>query len=270
MLEEEVAAAATAADESIMLTVAERNSGARIFYGNREYWIDTSSPGNFAEKAPYIIMRKYPNQDESKGERDARFWDHFYASQRSFRVFESDEQPYRELRAVEVFNTGSQVGRDMKVLKPSMQSACPHVLTNVATRQIVEMGDPLRRGCDQSESIGANMKSTIHRRVSRNKIDGKARKHTRRGSDGEVLKTWTQQALKVSRVMQAFRSDCVRERILRDPSSTKFLQRKHVKLLNVGRASKAPVREERDDERGIMAAYQRRIAELREEGGEPE
>jgi len=162
MLEEEVAAAATAADESIMLTVAERNSGARIFYGNREYWIDTSSPGNFAEKAPYIIMRKYPNQDESKGERDARFWDHFYASQRSFRVFESDEQPYRELRAVEVFNTGSQVGRDMKVLKPSMQSACPHVLTNVATRQIVEMGDPLRRGCDQSESIGANMKSTKH------------------------------------------------------------------------------------------------------------
>ena len=42
-----------------------------------------------------------------------------------------------------------------------------------------------------------------------------------------------------------------------------------MKLLNVGRASKAPVREEREDERGIMAAYQRRTAELREEGGEP-
>ena len=72
------------------------------------------------------------------------------------------------------------------------------------------------RRCDQptsqSESIGANMKSTIHRRVSRNKIDGKERKHVRRDASGAIKKRWTQKALLVSRVMQAFRADGVRAR----------------------------------------------------------
>ena len=100
------------------------------------------------------------------------------------------------------------------------------------------MGDPLRRGCDQSEAIGANMKSTIHRRVSRNKIDGKARLRKRCGADG-VQKEHRMKALKVSRVMQAFRAECVRERILRDPKSAPYLQRKHHLLLSKGRSSTA-------------------------------
>ena len=145
------------------------------------------------------------------------------------------------------------------------------MLANVVPRQIVEMGDPLRRGCDQSEAVGANMKSTIHRRVSRNKIDGKARKHTRRTAGGAVEKEWTQKALKVSRVMQAFRAECVRERIIRDPRSAEYLQRKHCRLLSQGRASKAPAKREREkEEQAISEAYKRRVRELREEGGEPE
>ena len=63
------------------------------------------------------------------------------------------------MRGVETFNAATQAGKDMKVLRPTPQSACRHVLVNIATRQMVEMGDPLRRGCDQSEAIGANMKS---------------------------------------------------------------------------------------------------------------
>ena len=68
------------------------------------------------------------------------------------------------------------------------------------------MGDPLRRGCDQSEAIGANMKSTIHRRVARNRIDkgGSTRTHTKRDAEGKITKQW-KQTLKFSRVMQAFR-----------------------------------------------------------------
>ena len=213
-------------------------------------------------------MRKYPTEGESVHERDARFWDNFYSLTRSFRVFESDTDPYRKQRAVEVFNAASQSGRDVKVLRPTLKSSVPHVIANIIPRQIVEMGDPLRRGCDQSEAIGANMKSTIHRRVARNKIDGKARTHVRRDANGVEKKRWTQ-TLKVSRVMQAMRSECVRERILRDPDSAPFLQRKHFRLLSQGRVSKAPVKEERPDERNIAVSYVKRLRELREEGGEP-
>ena len=267
LLEAEVEAAAISNNQSIMLTCAAANS-ARGFYAQRGYWVDISSPQNHATAVSYIIMRKYPSENESVHERDARFWDNFYTLTRSFRKFESDTDDYREFRAVELFNSASQVGRDVKVLRPTLQSACPHILANVIPRQIKDMGDPLRRGCDQSESVGANMKSTIHRRVARNKITGEARTHTRRNARGDVEKTWTQK-LKFSRVMQAFRAECVRERILRDPESAKFLQRKHHRLLNTGRASKARTTGEQPDERKIAGAYVKRLRELQEEGGAP-
>ena len=267
-LERAVVAEATEAGESIMLTVAESNPARTKFYAPLDYWIDTSSPQNHGSVANYVIMRKYPSEGESIAERDARFWDHFYASVRSFRKFESDEEEYRQQRAVEVFNAATQLGRDVKVLRPTLKSACPHILANIVPRQIVELGDPLKRGCDQSESVGANMKSTIHRRVVRRTITKKATKHTRRSADGTIEKQWNQKALKISRVMQAFRAECVRERILRDPSSAKFLQRKHVRLLKMGRVSKAPVKPERPDTHELSAAYFRRVRELREEGGE--
>ena len=171
---------------------------------------------------------------------------------------------------MEVFNAASQSGRDLKVLRPTLVSACPHIMANIIPRQIIEMGDPLRRGCDQSESVGANMKSTIHRRVTRKKITGKDTKHTRRDASGAITKQWTQKALKWSRVMQAFRSECVRERIVRDPGSKHLLQRQHHRLLNQGRVSKAPAKQERPDAREISAAYLRRVRALRAEGGEPE
>ena len=273
-LEADVEEKAIAADESMMLTVDAANS-ARGFYAKRGYWIDASSPQNHATASTrprpvgYLIMRKYPTEGESVHERDARFWDAFYAVTRSFRVFESDTDSYREQRAVEVFNAATQLSRDVKVLRPTLKSACPHILTDIVPLQIVEMGDPLARGCDQSEAIGANMKSTIHRRVARNTITGKATKHTRRDASGAIVKQWTQKALKTSRVMQAFRAEAVRQRILRDPASAPFLQRKHFKLLKRGRASKAAAKGERPDERNIAGAYVKRLRELREEGGEP-
>ena len=273
-LEEEVTQLASEANEAMMLTVAEANS-ARAFYSKRGYWIDISSPQNHAtastrpKRADYIIMRKYPGEGESVHERDARFWDNFHTLSRSFRVFESDANHYREARAVETFNAATQVGHDVKVLRPTLKSACPHILADIVPRQIIEMGDPLSRGCDQSESVGANMKSTIHRRVARRKVNGKATVHKRHDASGSIVKQWTQKALKVSRVMQAFRSECVRERILRDPASALYLQRKHFHLLKHGRASKAPVKPERPDDRCIADAYVKRVRELQEEGGEP-
>ena len=54
--------------------------------------------------------------------------------------------------------------KNLKSLKPTMESACPHVLTHVVTRKMVEKGDPIARGCDQSESYGANLHFDIHNR----------------------------------------------------------------------------------------------------------
>ena len=129
-----------------------------------------------------------------------------------------------------------------------------------------------RMACDQSEAIGANMKGTIHRRVCRKRLTGKRTEHTRRDASGAVVKRWTQKALSKSRVMQAFMSEAVRERILRDPGSAHLLQRKHVRLVRHGRASRAPVKEEGAaalEGGALSAAYKERVRELREEGGEP-
>ena len=272
LLESEVEAIAIDADESIMLTVAVNNTKARAFYGRLDYWLDKSSPQNYSRPVEYMIMRKVPTEGESLAQRDARFWDHFYDTRRAFRQFESDDDDYRKARGVELFNAGQLMNKDVKVLRPTLQSACPHVLWAIVTRQIVEMGDPLRRGCDQSEAIGANMKGTIHRRVARNKIDptGKGRTHHKRDASGAVVKSWTQ-ILTCSRVMQAFRSECVRERIIRDPASEKYLQRKHFRLLTAGRSSKAVKRAREEAEAGIdiPAAVAKRVRGLREEGGEP-
>ena len=65
--------------------------------------------------------------------------------------------------------------------------------------------------------------------------------------------------------MQAFRAECVRERILRDPGSKHLLQRKHHRLLNKGRVSAVPASEEKPASREVSYAYARRMRELREE-----
>ena len=48
-----------------------------------------------------------------------------------------------------------------------------------------------------------------------------------------------------------------------------LLQRKHFRLLNGGRSSKAPIKEDRTEGRDISEAYKARMREARAEGGEP-
>ena len=69
-------------------------------------------------------------------------------------------------------------------------------------------------------------------------------------------------------MIQAFRAECVRVRILRDPGSAHLLQCKHHRLLSQGRVSKAWVKPEQTEERAICDAYrQSSVRELREERG---
>ena len=58
----------------------------------------------------------------------------------------------REERAVETFNAASDDMAEYKRLDPTAISACPHVALAVLPRQMVEHGDPTRRGTDHSES----------------------------------------------------------------------------------------------------------------------
>ena len=74
LLEAEVEAAAAAAGQRMMLTVAEKNP-ARAFYGEKRWLLDRSSPQNHTSCASYLIMRKNPLDSETIGERDARFWE---------------------------------------------------------------------------------------------------------------------------------------------------------------------------------------------------
>ena len=121
-------------------------------------------------------MRKAPAETETVAERDARFWDNFYSVKQSLHEFESDAELFYQLRANRGFQRAHQ-GKDIKVLRPTLQSACPQRSPTSFHARWSRWATHCR-GCDQSESIGANVKSTIRRRVARNNIDGKARKHS--------------------------------------------------------------------------------------------
>ncbi|KAL1529715.1 hypothetical protein AB1Y20_000653 [Prymnesium parvum] len=152
----------------------------------------------------------------------------------SVRPFERDDADYRRMRAVETFNAARVVMAEYKRLVPAVQSACPHVALCVVPRQMVEHGGPGRRGTDHSEAYGASIKDSIHRRCLRRKKATEATMHTRRDKDGNVVKQWRQRPLGVSRIMQTFRDQAVRERMLRDEESVPYLLRKHYRLTSTG------------------------------------
>lgn len=60
-------------------------------------------------------------------------------------------------------------------------------------------------------------------------------------ADGTIEKVWRQAPLRVSRVMQAFRSAAISERILRDGGSQAYLGRKHFNVSKTGFATAAQV-----------------------------
>ena len=62
---------------------------------------------------------------------------------------------------------------------------------------------------------------------------------THKNSDGELEKEWTQRAMSVSRVMQVWRDQVVRDRMLEDEASTPFLLRKHHRIRETGFAHAA-------------------------------
>ena len=202
--------------------------------------------------------------DEDDDEiRHAKGWDTFLRYVHSVRPFDDDSDSYVEKRAVECFNAVGPMCKWYKELKPNAQSACPHVAQSVVPRQVgiaqpptqpaahamlclplhpssplpPQMrwrGDPTRRGADHGESLGALIKDGLHRRTLRRRKAEKATTHKKRDAAGNVIKTWTQRPLAVSRVMQVWRDMAVREKMLRDEASTDYLLRKHFTAATTG------------------------------------
>lgn len=115
------------------------------------------------------------------------------------------------------------------------------------------------------------MKDTIHRRTLRRKIGTSNTVHVKRRSDGSIEKMHEQRPLCVSRVMQAFRSAAVTERIVRESDSQKYLGRKHHRVATTGfstaaqgAASYHSVKSEPTDETSIYTHISKRAMEEKE------
>ena len=80
------------------------------------------------------------------------------------RPFKEDTNDYRKAQATEMFNRGAKTGSNMKIVRSDFDTAVPHVLTSIVTRQMVEKGDPNRRSVEHSEAIGVDIKFDLHNR----------------------------------------------------------------------------------------------------------
>ena len=67
-----------------------------------------------------------------------------------------------------------------------------------------------------------------------------AKTHKRRDKKGQVIKEYTTK-LKVSRVMQVYKSSVLREALRRDPESAEFVTRRDFKIQSTGFATEEKV-----------------------------
>ena len=102
--------------------------------------------------------------------RHSAIWDSFIALWRELVPFEADDDTYRMQRATSFFCAATTLCNGLTELDPGMQTWCPHILCNVVPRQIVEFGDPIRRGCDANEAFGASLKFILHNLVCRRSL----------------------------------------------------------------------------------------------------
>ena len=165
--------------------------------------------------------------------KNAERWDRFLAYTRiSSEKWPDDSDATRRSKAVEYFNAGAAVARDLYELNPTLASWVPHIMVFIVPRQVVALGNPAKRSCDACESIGSTIKHIIKDLTCRRR-HGNTVNHTR----GENL--W-RQSFNKGYIQQAFERVSVRHRLLRGEENQPFLQRQDARLLGQGRTSTAP------------------------------
>ena len=146
---------------------------------------------------------------------NAERWDRFLTWVRGIECpWDSDTDEYRRHRALQYVNGARAVSRDLYDLKPMMASWVPHIACNIAPRQIVELGDPIRRSADACESSGACAKKVIKFLTCQRKISSQY---------GRGF------------IEQAFRRLTWRSARIHGEENAPFLQRKYALLLGHGR-----------------------------------
>ena len=170
---------------------------------------------------------------EARKLRYAGYFDDFCKTVHAVRPFELDTTEYRKLRGTELFNSGAKVGNNMVEVRTDFNTAVPHVLTHIVSRQMVEKGDPNRRSCEQSEGIGVDIKFDLHNRCNRRRVEKESSRSKRRNKNGDVIKEYKTQ-LKCSRVMQVFKNSNLRQALRQSEESQDYLQRRDYRVAATG------------------------------------
>jgi hypothetical protein len=173
--------------------------------------------------------------------KNAGRWDNFLALVRAFQApwpqGEPDTDEYRKGRAVEAFNLGTAVARDLLELKPTMQTWVPHILCFIVPRQMVELGDPTRRSCDACESYGALVKKLIKHASCRRRVTGNVRTtHGVKATETKGARLWMQ-TFNVGFIEQAFSRACVRESLQHGAANAPYMMRSDAKRKAEGKAT---------------------------------
>lgn len=126
------------------------------------------------EYAPTAEQIEQEEREEPLMIANAGRWDRFLAlihyNQRPWLQGAADTDQYRQNRALRFFQLAVPVVRDLLELKPSMLTWVPHILLYIVPRQMVALGDPVRRSCDSCESFGAMLKKIIKHSTCRRRI----------------------------------------------------------------------------------------------------
>ena len=173
---------------------------------------------------------------------NAARWDRFLAlvaaNQKAWPQGVQDTDDYRKARALEFFTLAVPIVRDLIQLKPSMRSWVPHILFFIVPRQMVDLGDPVRRACDSCESFGAMLKKIIKHSTCRRRLHtDTSTTHCAKVTAGSTARRW-KQTFKKGYIQQAFTRAAVRESLQHGAANVAYMQRADYQRTMAGRLTK--------------------------------
>ena len=189
------------------------------------------------EYAPTEEELEQEEEEEPLMMQNAARWDNFLelvrASQKPWPQGAEDTVDYRKGRALEAFNLGTRCCRDLVALKQTMRTWVPHILVYIRPRQMVELGDPMRRSCDACESFGAITKMLIKHATCRRRLRGEEVEHEKKVSGTAATRRW-KQTFSVGYIQQAFTRATVREALRHGKENEPYLLRIDAVRANTG------------------------------------
>ena len=130
---------------------------------------------------------------------------------------------------------GCKVANDLYTLNSEMKAWVLHVLCFVVPRQMVELGDPVRRSCDACESLGSTLKKIIRHLTCRRRASKELTVNYRQ-SGPKKGSTWKSTFTR-GYIEQTFKRAVVRAELIHGKDNQPYLQRADARLLDKGRST---------------------------------